>query len=483
MTALLNIHSALGAPAEPLSPAHVPTIARTYALIFFFLAEFMDWYVRRSTCQVLKCHSQDVYAEFHHLVKAIQHRARDLPRSADAMIVDGHGDTAYGSRAQWEESQLSQVGRQGQQRRIATQNTMTRRLIWEIQHDAEERTRIRDQRHDLLLQMMNSASAQLHPVSEQSSGIVCMATAAPDLGRMTHTEPRRISDTNYRTRQTATSSFEWSRGSKRRLARVELQAGSKHLQDFFDSNDQIADFESDVEVAAESSVATSLEKWVTDPRSQALAIGGTPSTAFPSPVALISACYTSFARRARLPIISHFCALPTEDTPGQTPHQKGLIALTYSLIRQLIDCLPTMVDSDSSLDLSVERFRNVDGTFSSWATALSLVGTLLNFAPPLLVCIIDGLDKIHDPSTDAEIRQLIRVLLTHTRYKPQPKTSGSAGPVCLFKVLFTVVGRPSALVETMSENQLSLSESTQSDELLPSDAVLASDLGVVMMNA
>lgn len=183
MTALLNIHSALGAPAEPLSPAHVPTIARTYALIFFFLAEFMDWYVRRSTCQVLKCHSQDVYAEFHHLVKAIQHRARDLPRSADAMIVDRQGDTAYGSRAQWEESQLSQVGRQGQQRRIATQNTMTRRLIWEIQHDAEERTRIRDQRHDLLLQMMNSASAQLHPVSEQSSGIVCMATTAPDLGR------------------------------------------------------------------------------------------------------------------------------------------------------------------------------------------------------------------------------------------------------------------------------------------------------------
>lgn len=202
MTALLNIHSALGAPAEPLSPAHVPTIARTYVLIFFFLAEFMDWYVRRSTCQVLKCHSQDVYAEFHHLVKAIQHRARDLPRSADAMIVDGQSDPAYGSRALWEESQLSQVGRQGQQRRIATQNTMTRRLIWEIQHDADERTRIRDQRHDLLLQMMNSASAQLHPVSERSSGIVCMATAAPDLGRETHTEPRsRISDTNQRTRQ------------------------------------------------------------------------------------------------------------------------------------------------------------------------------------------------------------------------------------------------------------------------------------------
>lgn len=236
-------------------------------------------------------------------------------------------------------------------------------------------------------------------------------------------------------------------------------------------------------MAVEGSVVTSLEQWLKNPRSQALAVGGSPSTVFPSPVALISACYGSFARRAGLPVISHFCALPAQETPGQTLQQKGLIGLTYSLIRQLIDCLPTMVDSDSSLDLSVERFRNVDGTSSSWTTALSLVDTLLNFAPPLLVCIIDGLDVIHDPSTDAEIRQLIRVLLTHTRFKPQPGSSGTPGPVCLFKLLFTVAGRPSALVETMSENQLILSESTRSDELAASEAVLASDLGVVMMNA
>lgn len=282
-----------------------------------------------------------------------------------------------------------------------------------------------------------------------------------------------------------TSSFEWSRGSKRRLARLELQNASKHLQAFFDSDDQIADFAPDVEVIAEGSVVTSLQKWAANPRSQALAVGGSHSTVFPSPVAMISACYAAYARRGNIPVISHFCALPAEDVQGMTRHQQGLIALTYSLIRQLIDSLPTVVDSDALLDLSAERFRMLDGSLASWKAALSLVDTLLHFLPPLLLCIIDGIDTIHDASTDVALRELIRVLLTHTRHQPQSPSvcSGTPGPLFLFKVLFTVAGRPSALVETMSENQLVLSESSPTEDLTPSDSVLPSDLGAVLMNA
>lgn len=280
-----------------------------------------------------------------------------------------------------------------------------------------------------------------------------------------------------------TSGFEWSRGSKRRLARLELQSASKELQKFFDSDDQIADFDSDVEVIAEGSVVTSLQKWATSPRSQALAVGGSQSTTYPSPVALISACYASFARLASLPVVAHFCTLPQDEAEGMTSHQQGLISLTYSLIRQLIDTLPTVVDSDALLDLSAERFRLLDGTLSSWKAALSLVDTLLHFLPPLLVLVIDGIDRIDDPSTDTAVRELIRVLLTHTRHQPQSLDSDSPAQPFLFKVLFTVTGRPSALVETMSENQLVLSEPTQVDEPTTSDAVLTSDLGAVMMNA
>lgn len=225
----------------------------------------------------------------------------------------------------------------------------------------------------------------------------------------------------------------------------------------------------------------SLQKWVTSPRSQALAVGGPPSNEHLSPVSQIAASYALCAREARLPTLSHFCKLPSREVPGQTLHQQGLIALTYSLIRQMIDTLPTVVDSDSLIDLTTERFRPIDGTLGSWVAALALVDTLLHFAPPLLVCIIDGIDIIHDESTDVALRGLLRVLLTHTRH--QPPSGDSPGPTFLFKVLFTVAGRPSALVETMSENELVLSEATLTDEPGPSDNVPNSDLGAVMMNA
>ncbi|KAJ6169383.1 hypothetical protein N7497_002226 [Penicillium chrysogenum] len=456
-TALLNIHDALGLPSDTtLISNAVPHITKTYALIFFFLTEFMDWYVRRSTCQLLNMHSQDVYSEFHHLVLYIQVQARNLPWQHAAMDVDKEEDP-YSPRALWEESRLSQVGRRGKDRRIAAQNTITRRLIWEIQQDAEERTRYREGRDRLLAETLSSVRQQLQPVSEQSSGIVCITTPpAPNID---------------------TSSFEWSRGSKRRLARLEIQSSSKHLQDFFDSDDQICDYEPDIKVVAEGNIVASLQQWATSPSR-----GRDTAYRFLDPVALISACYASFARQARLPVVSHFCALPSQETKELNLHEQGLIALTYSIIRQLIDWLPPVVDSDAVLDLSAERFRQLDGTLTSWKAALSLVDTLLQSAPPLLVFIIDGLDAIHHPSTDGAIRELVRVLLTHTRRQPQGGLNGQ-GPTLLLKVLFTVTGRPSALIETMSEHTLILGEPNKNNQPTPSEAVLTSDLGAVMMNA
>ncbi|KAJ5814228.1 uncharacterized protein N7503_000978 [Penicillium pulvis] len=459
LTALNNITSAINPPAD-LNASHREAVAEIYTLIFLFLNEFMDWYVRRSTCHLLRSHSQDVYSHFHPLVLCIQRQARLLSGSSDAMDVDDGWDSAYSPRALWEESQLSQVGREGKRRRHAAQNTMTRRLIWDIQQDAEKRDQLRETRDQLLRQMLQNTTEQLIPAKEQSKRIVCLTTAAPDL---------------------VTPLVEWSRGSKRRLARLELQSESKHLQPFFDCEDQIPHFDPDAKVVTEANVITSLRKWVTSPRSQALAVAGSQSGESLSPVSLIAASYAFFARDADLPTLCHFCTLPSKEVSGQTPHQQGLIALTYSLIRQMIDNLPTVVDSDSLLDLTAERFRPIDGTLGSWTAALSLVDTLLHFAPPLLVLIIDGIDTIHDDSTDDALRELIRVLLTHTRH--QPPSGDSPGPTFLFKVLFTVAGRPSALVETMSENELVVSEPTLADEPSASETVLTSDLGAVMMNA
>lgn len=190
LTALQHIHDALGFPAGETGREAVAPIAELYALIFFFLSEFMDWYVRRSVCQLLKSHNQNVYAEFDHVIRHIQRRARHLPwQSEDAMDVDegppkpSWETSLYNSQTLWQSAQLSQVGLHGDSRRTAAQNTITRRLIWEIQQDAEERDRIREEQKQLLTQMFGSVSHQLQPMSEQSSGIACLTTAAaPKVG-------------------------------------------------------------------------------------------------------------------------------------------------------------------------------------------------------------------------------------------------------------------------------------------------------------
>lgn len=274
------------------------------------------------------------------------------------------------------------------------------------------------------------------------------------------------------------------KGPKRKYTRVDLQFASKHLEDFFDSDDQMADFDAEVNVVAEDSVVKSLQQWATDPHSQMLAVAGSPSTDPPCPVALFSACFASFSRQARLPAVSHFCSIPDATVEGLTQSQQGLIALAYSMIRQLIDYLPPVLESHEGCDLSQERFASLNGTLSSWTIVLSLIDALLHYAPPLLVCVIDGLDILHDESTDPHIRSFVRTLMTHTKHQADAIPDGTAGQNVLLKVLFTVAGRPSALVETLSEDQLILnSESNGVNQPASADAAPTPDVGVVLMNA
>ncbi|KAJ8223157.1 hypothetical protein LV159_003474 [Aspergillus fumigatus] len=448
----------------------VLSIANFYALIFFLLGEFMDWYVRKAKCRLLDSPSLDPYLDFEHLLRSLGQCAKDISRMlTDEMDLDTVGCVGENNIFQhpdlflWEQARLKQIGLQKSDRRFAAQNALTRQLIWEIQHDASARAQMAAKRDVLLSKLLDCASQSLRPVSQQNSGITCWTTVA--------------------TRDLDDSRFNWSRGPKRKYTRTDLQFSSRHLQDFFNASDQVGDFESGVDVVTEDSVLQSLQQWATNTHSQMLAVGGSPPTTFPNTVALFSACFATFARQARLPVISHFCSLPTQSTDALTLFQQGLIALAYSLIRQLIDYLPPVVESHEACDLCLERFTSLNGTLSSWKTLLSLIDALLHYAPPLLVCVIDGLDKLQDESTDAHIRELVRTLMIHTRHRVDDTADGSWNQKVLLKVLFTVADRPSSLVETMSENQLILSEPKGADEPIPTDTTPASGVGVVMMNA
>ncbi|KAJ0421705.1 hypothetical protein BJY00DRAFT_103020 [Aspergillus carlsbadensis] len=458
MKALVKVNQSIcplaGIEPPQLTQHSIPPIANFYSLTFFLLGELMDWYARRFKCRLLKSLHEDVYHDFSGLISTIQVSAKQfVDVSANAMDVD---DSDYGNTqgsahpmdlGLWEEARLSQIGKRNIDRRFAAQNALTRLLICEIQRSADRRARLMEHRGALLQQMRDAASQRLGSTGQQTEGIVCLTTA-PGQDLLLPPTP--------------------SETSKHKYTRVELQLASARLQDFFDSDDQLVDYQPDARVIMEDGAMEALQQWATDTYSQILAIGGSPNPNVSNP-ALISACYANLALDIKLPVITHFCSRPPTSKNGMTLFQQGLIALVYSLIRQLIEHLPPVANGTSDRTIKAEQFADLDGTFASWKEVLSLMDTLLSFAPPLLICIVDGLDKLQHPSTDGYIRSLVRLFVSHAR---KPPDSEAGRQDVLLKALFTVSGPPDSLVETLSENPLTLSESNSIIAMTAADTPL-----------
>ena len=457
------------------------SIVYFYSLTFFTLSEMMRWYVGMSKCRLLQSPNQDVYLNFKTLVTYIQSSVRFIVR--DAMDIDDYGSEAQRRAdidlAFWEETRLSQIGMQKPERKFAAELAIVSQQIWEIQQHLADNLTMTTKTKGLLKSMEDSARGLLTQKGPSNGGFACLTTAAtqdigmpagllaPEQPGLTASPPQD------------SSRFSWSKGSKHKCTRVGLQIASAHLQDFFDSDDQVAGLGLTIPVAADASLVEPLNHWANTVHSQVLAVCGSPSMGLSSPVAGISACYAASAREAQIPVISHFCTLPTAPRDGMTLCEQGLIALTYSLIRQLIDFLPPVLESHAACDLESERFVPLNGKLTSWKEVLSLVDVLLFSAPPLMVCMIDGLDVIQDASTDQRLRSLVRTILSHTRHEKVAGPGGYRQRVIL-KVLFTVEGRPSSLVETLAENPLTVSQTTPI-ETPATDQVMNS--GMVMMNA
>ncbi|KAL4764839.1 uncharacterized protein BDW70DRAFT_128947 [Aspergillus foveolatus] len=449
LEALVSVNRSICLPerSEPLQITNdsIPALANFYSHLFFFVGELMDWYARRFKCRLLQSLHEDIYSDFRNLISTVQSSARGFTRAFvdAASLNDGSCDEAdtvmqHADLYLWENARLSQLGRRNIERRFAAQNAMTRLLIWEIQHSADQRAQLRDERGQLLVQMLDMASKQLRSNGRQHGAMVRLTTAAgqDSLNNITPAEKQ-----------------------KHKYTRVELQLSSAHLQDYFDNDDQLASYEP-TDVMVEEDVLDALKQWSTDTYPQILTLGSEPESACASPIALVSACYTNLARNAKSPVIAYSCSVPPTAKDGMTLFQQGLIALVYSLIRQLLEYLPPVVNGSSTHTVKAENFALLDGTLASWQEVLSLVDTLLYYAPPLLLCVVDGLDRLQDQSTDQYIRSLVRIFVSHTR---QSSDSTPGQQNVLLKVLFTVTGGLAPLMETLSENPLTLNESSATE--------------------
>lgn len=156
-----------------------------------------------------------------------------------------------------------------------------------------------------------------------------------------------------------------------------------------------------------------------------------------------------------LPIISYFCELPRPRTRlprGMTAEMSGLLSLTYALIRQLIELLPSSMNHTDGP--GKQRFERLDGSLDSYDEAVTVLGKLLDLSPPMLFCVIDAFEALDDRSTARHVTAFVDTLRGHKIYK-SPLSTGSDR---VLKILFTTAGRSRSLLTDLRDDELVFAE-------------------------
>lgn len=195
------------------------------------------------------------------------------------------------------------------------------------------------------------------------------------------------------------------------------------------------------DIFTEHAIVKALQHWTTSTESERLWIIGVPSS-YPTPTTSIAASVANAASELGVPFTCFY--YPTMHTNEDTTDEKGIISLLYTLIRQIIDFVPPTVNSTQ---LSAARFKALDGTLQTWNEALRVLSDILIIAPPLLLIIIDGLERLDFAECGEHyLLELLGLL------QKRSETCNSDGSGNALKLLFTTAGRCAALNDVMHED-------------------------------
>lgn len=169
-------------------------VATLYSQIFLFFGEFMYWYTKKAKCRLLQSHHQDFYSDLQYLVQVIRGTCSsinlgllDTTHLAVAIGMKGGTNLSRATLYQMEEARLSQAGLKGTDRHVASQNTIIRQLLWEIQKDASERKRMADEKDILLSQLFHLLEQKVHSFDKRGKDEVAVtATTLEDIGMRFH---------------------------------------------------------------------------------------------------------------------------------------------------------------------------------------------------------------------------------------------------------------------------------------------------------
>ncbi|KAF7502672.1 hypothetical protein GJ744_005285 [Endocarpon pusillum] len=201
-------------------------------------------------------------------------------------------------------------------------------------------------------------------------------------------------------------------GQSNTYTRQEMERDSLDLEAYVeDASVDIAHCMTRSTVPAAREIFNPIQKWIKATDSRMLWVEGAANFAPVSDISIAAAHIQALVRQSEIPCIAFFCKIrhrdPAKDDPLRTRQSDGLVALLYSLIRQLVSLAPSTIQDEKQFR---SLFPLLDGKIGSVPIAMDMIKGLLDIAPKFLVCFIDGIQLLDHKDTNAYVEELIGIL-------------------------------------------------------------------------
>ncbi|KAL8827475.1 MAG: hypothetical protein Q9170_006999 [Blastenia crenularia] len=472
-------------------------IANLYAHIFFFLRNTIEWYVRKSIKRALSSLREDFYDRFEDEISNIKRISQAISREAQH---GSHSEIRYTRMVLEKLAEEAVVGLQDLKRDEAERSYRENKFAEEIAREREELRALKlegmkrfDDLHRLIgasakALLMEKASSFVSESAKERDNqrsnvmkscatywIVCanryrrvdkvQCWTSAGCIRLYFLGQRYSSDISPLLLYTKEGALLTVSAASIEDHEEDLQYHSRHLEDSIFSGQTKIPYDPAVGLFLDWQIVAALQEWTASGSSQILNIVGPSQMEQQSPVASIATHCIDLAVESKIPVISFFCELPRRGSSlpvDVTPEMTALISLTYALIRQLVDLFPSAT-MNYPKSLNRHSFDRLDGDPESLDEALEVLGQLLDQSPPMLLCIIDGLEKLDDRGTQRHLTLLLKTL----RRQNKAESANVLNPDHLLKILFTTAGRSRCLLDGLARSELVFAEGSNTSTRRP----------------
>jgi hypothetical protein len=212
----------------------------------------------------------------------------------------------------------------------------------------------------------------------------------------------------------------------------------------------------------DNKVVFAIRDWNSSPASQILHIEGPPETKNTSITSKVACSVAKVLSDLNLPTVYLCCGWASKSG------ENWMISTIYRLIKHLAEHLDVV--EGEYLDFDYIRIQELDGTLKTWDGALSIFSSLLDYAPPSLYVIIDGIERLENmDGNEKYVSSLLRLLLDRVTREVLRNGNGNGKHL---KVLLTTTGSISSLNQLDDKELRTVTLNRQNTKGRPGDSRL-----------